>query len=626
MFKRHRIIKIVVASVFFLLAAGGAIMFWFWQGEYRDAIYPGVSVGDVDLGGQTPAGASDLIAARADQITNDGLTFRYDGRTAVLPAVTASFDSDLSYPVLSFSPADTAAAAYGPAADRDFWHYLLSCFESKSAQRVNAVYTLDANQVSQFLAANFPDLNIDPTNAYFSLADTATGTGLVSHPEQTGKTIDYDVAIAAATAELNGLADDPIAIQTKSSYPTVKESDLAGLAGVAQNIAGRGALVLRAPAATNGQALATTTVWTVEPAEIIAWAKAANDNGRLTLVLDQNKIAAYLQAAVAPDLDQEPVLPRFAIKNGKVTDWQTGLSGRRLDATTTAAEIADDFLTGTGDITVVTQDISPANLTASNDFKIKEIIGTGHSRFAGSPPHRIHNIKVGAAALQGLLIKPGENFSLVNALGAVDAGTGYLTELVIKGNETTPEYGGGLCQIGTTIFRTALASGLPITERQNHSYRVSYYEPAGTDATIYDPQPDLRFVNDTGNYILIQSRISGNDLYFDFWGVSDGRTATTTYPVIYNIVKPEPTKIIETTDLPPGQKKCTESSHNGADAYFDYTVAYPADSTSTSYTRRFSSHYVPWQAVCLVGVAATSTPGMASSTAPISNAAGSMQQ
>jgi len=149
------------------------------------------------------------------------------------------------------------------------------------------------------------------------------------------------------------------------------------------------------------------------------------------------------------------------------------------------------------------------------------------------------------------------------------------------------------------MFRTALGTGLPITMRRNHSYRVSYYEPAGTDATIYSPWPDLKFINDTGNNILIQSRIEGDNLFFDFWGTSDGRIATRTTPVIYNIVRPGPTKIIETLDLEPGVKKCTEHAHNGADAYFDYTVTFPNGEVRE---KRFNSHYVPWQEVCLVGV------------------------
>ena len=151
-----------------------------------------------------------------------------------------------------------------------------------------------------------------------------------------------------------------------------------------------------------------------------------------------------------------------------------------------------------------------------NDLGIKELLGSGHSNFYGSSANRRHNIRVGSNKLSGMIIKPGEEFSLVKALGDVNKETGYLFEMVIKGNKTVPEYGGGLCQVATTLFRAALQSGLPITERRNHSYRVSYYEPAGTDATIYSPHPDLRFINDTGNNILIQARFESNDIYFDF--------------------------------------------------------------------------------------------------------------
>jgi vancomycin resistance protein YoaR len=174
-----------------------------------------------------------------------------------------------------------------------------------------------------------------------------------------------------------------------------------------------------------------------------------------------------------------------------------------------------------------------------------------------------------------------------------------LPELVIKGNRTIPEYGGGLCQIGTTVFRATLASGLPVTARRNHSYRVVYYEPAGTDATIYDPAPDYKFVNDTGGTVLIQTRIEGDDLIFEFWGKPDGRIANQTKPRIFNITPPPPTKIIETEDLPVGEKKCTEKPHSGADTEFTYTVTYPNGEVKQEV---FKSHYIPWQEVCLIGV------------------------
>ncbi|MFA5184789.1 MAG: VanW family protein [Patescibacteria group bacterium] len=603
---RLQIIKAVLISALALATTffiGGYI---FWANNYSERIYPGVRIGELDLGGQTLGEAKEVISEYIQRIESAGLKFQYGGQAATLNTAVVSFDSDLSYQTVSFDLEQTAAAAYEETG-RTFIGYLINLLSPGKQRYVQAVYTIDEPAVRSFLAESFPHLNISPENAYFSLL-RADGqkVQLQRNPEKTGKEINYDQAIQELKANLDKLQNTPIDIRTRSKYPDVKQTDLDDLETIVRSIVDRGDLFLRQP--EDEKAAATADFWRVKPNELITWASAKKYDGQTELYFDQDKIEAYLKKEIAPAIDQEASLPRFEISGDRVTSWQKGKDGRVLDVDASAAAITEGLLAGQQEIIIVIKEISNTAIDPENDLKIKEIIGTGHSAFTGSPANRRHNIKVGAAALHGLLIKSGEEFSLIKALGEIDDQSGYLPELVIKGNKTIPEYGGGLCQIGTTVFRGALASGLPITMRQNHSYRVSYYEPAGTDATIYVPQPDFRFVNDTGNYILIQARLIKDDLYFDFWGTKDGRIATTTAPVIYNIVKPGPTKIIETDDLEPGQKKCTESSHNGADAYFDYKVIYPDGATTTPVQeRRFKSHYVPWQAVCLVGRAASST-------------------
>lgn len=149
------------------------------------------------------------------------------------------------------------------------------------------------------------------------------------------------------------------------------------------------------------------------------------------------------------------------------------------------------------------------------------------------------------------------------------------------------------------MFRTALNTGLPITSRQSHSYTVSYYYPIGTDATIYDPAPDMKYINDTGNYILLQTRIEGNKLIFEMWGTKDSRTVEKTEPRLYGWQSPPPKKTIETTDLAPGVVKCTERAHQGVSAEFDYKVTYANGDVKEE---TFQSKYKPWQEVCLLGV------------------------
>lgn len=612
--KTKRRVFIAAIVVVFLLLAILMTFYWRWSIKYQNRVYPNTWVGAIDLSGRTLDEARQLINDRTDLIEQSGIKFRYNSKNTVLALASASLDAGLVSPVLLFNNEQTAAASFNNQGRSPFLAFVASPFKKSYHQEISAAYLLSAEQIQHFLQESFPELNIPKENAYFYWSNKTGERQLQISPEKIGKEINYDQVLIDINRQLNSLVLPEVVITTRSTYPSVSQADLEPVRPQADKLIQQGSLILRV---TNLTGSSSPEFLTIAPEKIITWVSIDKNNDEAILSLDQEKIKKYLSDTVAPKIDREAIRPRFEISNGKVSSWQTGQNGQKVNLDLSAAKIATEFIAGTTQIDLIIEEVSGAELISDNNFKIQEIIGTGHSNFKGSPTNRRKNIQVGANSLHGLLIKPGEEFSLMNALGEIDGANGYLQELVIKGNKTVPEYGGGLCQIGTTMFRTALATGLPITMRQNHSYRVSYYEPAGTDATIYDPWPDLRFINDTGNYILIQARINKDDLYFDFWGVRDGRIATTTSPVIYNIVKPEATKIVETDTLKPGEKKCTESSHNGADAYFDYKVIYPEGATTTPIQeRRFQSHYVPWRAVCLVGQA-TSTA--ATSTSPTSN-------
>ncbi len=600
--------RTIVALMVFLLLVFSISNYLIWKKNYYHRVYPGITLGDFDLSGLSFAEAKEIIAKQTKQIENNGITFKYNDKEIVLESVVSSFDSDLSAPTLFFDINETTARAFENKISQNFWDYLDHKLKSKEKRQITAVYTLDEKLIKELITENFPELEIPPINAQFSIVDNKEGEiKLKTSPERIGKEIDYEQIFFNLKNNLNLLKEEVIIIKTQTKYPEVKEADLSILEDEAEKVISKGNLSL----------IFGKKTWRIKPAKLITWFIAKKEKKKLILSLDSNKVKEYLEIEVAPEIDKEVIRPKFEIEDNKVTSWITGEDGRKLKIEESYLKITKELLVGERKISLEIEDITNDEYIPESGFQIKEIIGTGYSNFAGSPDNRRHNIKIGADSVHGILVKPDEEFSLVQTLGVIDETSDYLPELVIKGNETIPEYGGGLCQIGTTIFRTALASGLPITARRNHSYRVSYYEPAGTDAAVYDPWPDVKFMNDTGNYILIQARIEDrNDLYFDFWGIKDGRIATSTQPTIFNIVKPEPTKIVETTELPPGEKKCTEHSHNGADAYFDYIVTYPEGATTTPLKKevRFTSHYVPWQEVCLLGVEATSTEKIATST------------
>lgn len=253
------------------------------------------------------------------------------------------------------------------------------------------------------------------------------------------------------------------------------------------------------------------------------------ENFTLKAVLEVKKTGDFLNAKIAPAVNVKPQNARFKIKNDNTLEiLEDSKKGRELVLEKNITALDEISRTKKGDqrkITLATKEkgaeISAANI---NELGIKELIATGESNFLGSPTNRRKNIEVAAGKLDGVLIKPGETYSLLENIGEVSEATGYLPELVIKPGKTIKEFGGGLCQIGTTMFRAAMNSGLKVVERQWHSYPVQYYDPQGTDATIYQPSPDLKFVNDTENYLLIQSEIKGNILKFKFYGTKDGRT------------------------------------------------------------------------------------------------------
>ncbi len=247
--------------------------------------------------------------------------------------------------------------------------------------------------------------------------------------------------------------------------------------------------------------------------------------------LKEDKIKMFLED-LARRTNKDPIDAKFQMEEGRVVVFSLSEDGRQLEIEKSLQTIKNQlenfsYLTNKPqnlEINLVTRQIKPEiSSNEVDNLGITNLIGEGKSNFRGSPKNRIHNINVAAKRFNGVLIKPEEEFSFVKILGEVDGEHGYLPELVIKHDKTEPEFGGGICQVSTTAFRAAIYSGLKITARRNHAYPVAYYNPQGMDATVYVPRPDLRFLNNTPGYILIQTKIEGTELIFQFYGTSDGR-------------------------------------------------------------------------------------------------------
>ena len=330
----------------------------------------------------------------------------------------------------------------------------------------------------------------------------------------------------------------------------------------------------------------------------------------LSYSYSQDKLITAL-SPLAEKITDKPVDAQFKFENGRVTTFKPSINGHEIDMIALNDQLLSKSLTVTssprGAVIIIPLQIKivePAITTdKANNMGIKELIGEGHSLFYHSISSRIYNINLAAGRINGILVPPGQTFSFDKALGDVSAFTGYQQAYVIQNGRTVLGDGGGVCQVSTTFFRAILDAGLPIVERHAHAYRVGYYEedsPPGIDATIFVPSVDLKFTNDTGNYILIQSQVDLDNLSLAFYlyGTKDGRQVTMTKPVITNQTPPPPDLFQDDPTLPKGQIKQTDFSAWGANVYFTRQVV---ENGKIAISDKFVSNYQPWQAIYLRG-------------------------
>lgn len=591
----HKLIWLATGLIIlFLAVAAGYFVLNYFQGRF----YPNTRIAGQDVSGLTQEQANELLLARWNKLAEQGWTFQVADKTAIIYPTAGLAEG--APPLLALDNITTVSQAWINNQTKFWWQKIGKIITSwLFSQQTKGAISINEKLLTQELQSNFQSLVTSSQPAKITVQKDGT---YKIEPEKNGQTIDYQLGIKKLGQQLLDLEQKPITLKIADDQPIIRQALVGDLQPIIQRYLDLAPISL----------VASSSDWSINRATTATWLSLEIVDGQISIGPATSSISNYLDSELASKIDQEPQAGQFQRVGGKLTQFKPGKDGRKLNIQASAEAISQALRLGTSTASLIIEEIkNPLNDSDPSSLGIIELLGTGTSNFSGSSANRIHNIRVGTNQISGQLIAPDAEFSVIKTLGDINAATGYKQELVIKQNKTIPEYGGGLCQVGTTVFRTALASGLPITQRQNHSYRVSYYEPAGTDAAVYDPWPDLRFVNDTGHYVLILGEMSGNQLSFSLWGTKDGRVAKQTKPIIYNIVKPPAKQIIETDTLPAGKVKCTEKAHNGADTYFDYSVAYPNGETKN---KRFSSHYVPWREVCLVGKSPTST---ATTTAPL---------
>ncbi len=318
------------------------------------------------------------------------------------------------------------------------------------------------------------------------------------------------------------------------------------------------------------------------------------------LIPDDIAIAKTL-GKVSSRFDRDPVNARYKSAGASFVKTKDQL-GFKLDQTVAAKLVANEILNPETTQIVLPVIVNKPSITSASlpDPKSFGLISSATTTFYGSPSARIQNVYTAIGHLNGYVVPTGGEFNFNDAVGDIGIENGFAEGLIISQGRTVKGIGGGVCQASTTAFRALYKAGLPIIERNQHAYRVHYYDPIiGMDAAVYQPSLNLRMKNDTGGPILVRASARGLSATVQLYGVNSKRTVVISNPqILWHTPAPASKNEVDYS-LRPGTRKQVDWSADGYGVRVNRTVI------DASGTRKdvLSTNYRPWQAVYAVGPA-----------------------
>ncbi len=561
-----------------------------WQFWHANRLYTGVSIGGVPVGGLTRAEALKRLQQELYSYPLPPVVVAYQGQEWPLQTSQVRAEADL-----------VAAVNQG---------YLVGRRSS-----------LLADVAAQFQAALLgnsitPPLRIAPEplaaalRAVAATVDKAPAPartiGSVAVPAADGVQVNLDATLADVTAalqstDLHATAVVPLTFATLPPPPAdPAASDLPAVALVQQP------LLLQAE---SGLEIA------LDPARLSQLITAVDP-----LQIDTDSLRAYLET-LAQQVDVAPrdARLRFDPNTGALTVLQSSQPGRKLDVESTLQSVQTALTEKSMQAPLALVEVAPAvDSNRIAEMGIRELVASSNTYFGGSSASRVRNIEVAAEKFEGVVVPPNGIFSFNDVVRDVSSANGFEDGLVIWGDRTAVGVGGGVCQVSTTVFRTAYEGGFPIVTRTNHGYVVDWYGEPGMDATIFTPYVDFQFRNDTGAYLLLEPVVDSANgvMTFNFYGTAPGRTVSVSKPVIKDVKEPAPAQYVVDESLALGEKKQVDWAKEGMSVTVTRTIV----EDGTTRTDTLASTYEPWRAVYLVGpgteVPATPTPAATEAAAP----------
>jgi vancomycin resistance protein YoaR len=486
----------------------------------KNRLAAGTRIGGIDVGGLTATEAKAQLTRQAARLSTVPVTFSAGGKHFRLTAKQLGVVADWGAAV------DSAVRnGGGIGIVRGYRRLSLELFPQDLAPPVRAYdagldYELEL--LAQAVNAPARDARLVRRGLHITIAAGSSG-----------RTLDRSVARDEIVTALASLSRAPVSLPVRFAAPRATVDSLTS----AQRTA---SLVVSAPVRV---IVGDTTL------RIPRW--------RLATILDLHTVrftgpaADRYFARLEKQVDRAPKDASFAVASDKITVVPSE-PGLELDVPRAAASVLAAASRTANRVTrlplAVTQ--PKRSTAAARAMGITGVVGTYETVYGGDP-NRIHNVQLVAHLVDNKLIAPGTTFSFNGTTGERSAAKGFLEAPVIVNGELQTGLGGGVCQVSTTVFNAAFEAGLPITARTNHALYISHY-PLGRDATVNYPDTDLKFVNDTGHWLLLRTFVGPSSLVVSLYGSPVHRRVESVAQPLHYVSAPPVQKTVDAT-LKPGQ-------------------------------------------------------------------------
>jgi vancomycin resistance protein YoaR len=589
-------------GLFLLVISLGVMSF---RTLYSGRIFPGIYLGWVNLSGQTPEGAADLLRSEFKYAEEGQITLQYD---------------DLSWQVtpgelgLYFSPNYNAENAFEAGREGGIGRRIAALIQIlRRGMILPPQFVFDEKTGRQVLESIAGELDQPVMEASLKLE----GLEVVVQPGQIGRELDIPASLQVIALQLQSLQNGSLPLIVNETYPDIL--DVSAQAEFARQIISQ-PLVLSIPGAGEND----PGPWSISPeklVEMMVIERVSAANGEeYRIALDSEQLRAYLVNR-ADKINRDPQNARmyFDDDTRELVVIEPEQTGYALDIDASIIEIQNKLQEGDHEIALVVEKTAPriTTETTAAELGITELVSSQTTYFYGSDSARISNITTAAGRFHGIFVAPGETFSMADQLGDVSLDTGYAEAWIILGDRTIKGVGGGVCQVSTTLFRTVFFGGYPVVERHPHAYRVLYYEQnpngsnnpklAGLDATVYVPLVDFKFTNDTDSWLLMETYVSQDyrQLLWKFYSTSDGRTVEMSTTGLKQKKDPPDPVYEENPELSKGEVRQVDWAVEGA------TVTVTRDvyrDGQKLWQDIFKTVYQPWAAVCQYGPGTKNMP------------------